>query len=195
MKLNIVYSTRYGQTRKIAECIKIETEKRRGDFAELFEISADGDCEKLSVDCDLIVIGAPIYLNRFPKGLIDWARSNRASLQKTGLALFMVSLNVAGQTLTSRKKDRKLLEKFVCEVGVVPTHIASFPGALKYREYNWLLRNLMRWISYQNKGPTATDRDHELTNWDEVRQFARDIQDRNPESGFCTHVQIPQLRI
>jgi len=76
------------------------------------------------------------------------------------------------------------VRKFLEESAWTPQWIASFPGALYYREYNPLVRWLLRRISVRAGGPTDTSQDHEFTRWDEVARFARDFAENARESSF-----------
>jgi menaquinone-dependent protoporphyrinogen oxidase len=47
-----------------------------------------------------------------------------------------------------------------------------FAGKLAYTQYGVLTRWLMRRIAAREGGPTDTSRDHDLTDWVAVRDFA-----------------------
>jgi menaquinone-dependent protoporphyrinogen oxidase len=48
-------------------------------------------------------------------------------------------------------------------------------GRLAYREYGFITRWMMRRIAAAEGGPTDTSRNHDLTNWTEVRLLATDV--------------------
>jgi menaquinone-dependent protoporphyrinogen oxidase len=52
-----------------------------------------------------------------------------------------------------------------------------FGGALCYRQYGFLKRLMMKRIVRDKPGNLSTDtsRDHEYTDWDEVKRFAEDF--------------------
>ena len=57
-------------------------------------------------------------------------------------------------------------------------------GRLAYREYNFLVRFLIKRIAKKEGGPTDTSRDHELTDWDEVDRLGR-------EMASAIHARVP----
>jgi hypothetical protein len=76
------------------------------------------------------------------------------------------------------------VSKFLEEVSWTPDWIASFPGALNYREYNPLVRWVMKRISQKEGGPTDASRDYELTRWEEVSRFAQDFDEGAAQSPY-----------
>ena len=53
--------------------------------------------------------------------------------------------------------------------------VACFPGKLAYTHYGLLKRWIMRRIAEREGGPTDTGRDHDLTDWAAVREFALNV--------------------
>lgn len=80
------------------------------------------------------------------------------------------------------------IEHLMNETGWSPGRVGLFAGALKYTQYDWLKRQLMRMIAKQNGGDTDTSRDVEYTDWDEVRRwteaFCAGLPARAPERAL-----------
>lgn len=168
----IVTSTQYGQTTKIAERIR-DVLRSHGFDPHLFSMQENGDLTSAPVDrFDAVIIGAPVYAGGFPKVLRTWTFRNASALNHIPCAFFSVSLNAADTRERARKEDLRLIDKFITETGLRPRLTASLIGALHYREYGFLKRWLMKKISASAGGPTDTSRDHELTDWEAVRQFS-----------------------
>lgn len=53
--------------------------------------------------------------------------------------------------------------------------MAAFGGALRYSEYGFLTRLVMKRIAADATGDTDASRDYEYTDWDEVESFAADF--------------------
>ena len=72
------------------------------------------------------------------------------------------------------------VENFEQETGWTPAQIGLFGGALLYRKYGFLKRLMMKKIVSSKPGNLSTDtsRDHEYTDWDQVRRFAEDFLQR-----------------
>ncbi len=52
-------------------------------------------------------------------------------------------------------------------------YIEMIAGALKYTQYNWFIRWVMKGIARKEGGSTDTSRDHEYTDWRQVAAYAR----------------------
>ena len=103
-------------------------------------------------------------------------RRNRlqlVALPSTGF--FSTCLAATPTSRESYLESLRPVRKFLDDVSWTPDWIASFPGALNYREYNPLLRWIMEGIARKEGGPTDTSKDYELTRWQEVVRFAQDF--------------------
>lgn len=168
----IVTSTQYGQTTKIAERIR-EILHSHGLDAHLFSMQENGDLTSAPVDrFDAVIIGAPVYAGGFPQVIRRWTFQNAGELNGIPCAFFSVSLNAADSREQARKEDLRLIDKFITDTGLRPKLTAPLIGALHYRKYGFLKRWLLKRISASAGGPTDTSRDHELTDWEAVKQFA-----------------------
>ena len=69
-----------------------------------------------------------------------------------------------------------MVEKFVDETGWRPDMVGIFGGALRYTQYGFVKRHLMKKIS-KDKGSADLDtsRDYEYTDWNDVRHFAEEF--------------------
>ena len=59
-------------------------------------------------------------------------------------------------------------------------------GALRYPQYDFLKRLLMKHIAYREGGPTDVTKDHEFTNWNALAAFVEGFVadcDRPTEAG------------
>jgi menaquinone-dependent protoporphyrinogen oxidase len=53
--------------------------------------------------------------------------------------------------------------------------VATLGGALRYTQYGFLKRFLMKQISRRHNGPTDTSRDYEFTDWQRVDRFVERV--------------------
>lgn len=166
-RVAIVYSTKYGQTKKIADYIENKLQAR--GLSTYLINSAEGAA--IPAEVDGAIYGGPVYGGKFPKPLVNWVKYNRDRLDQLPAAFFMVSLNAADKRPEARATERKLMEQFIEQSNFAPALTGSFAGALKYREYIWPLRLVMRWISGRSGGSTDTSQNHEYTVWSEVDSF------------------------
>ncbi len=171
-RLLIIYSSRYGQTCKIANRLAQDAHAI-GIFAEAVDIS-----KALPLpleDYTGVLIGTPIYMGRSDPSLVKWVRKNKTFLNSVTTGLYTVSLNAANLGLRAQTTNEMLIQDFTNKTGLVPAVSKSIAGALHYPAYNPIIRFLMRWISKSEGGPIDTKQEHELTNWNDVESLLQNF--------------------
>ena len=121
------------------------------------------------------LVGASLHMGRHQKSAARFVHAHAADLNAVPSAFFSVSLSAASKNPDEVVAARKIAQAFPAEHGWTPFRVVSFAGRLAYREYNVLVRFLIKRIAKKEGGPTDTSRDHELTNWDEVDQLGREM--------------------
>jgi len=184
MKIGIYFASKHGQTRKIADFLvqefgSVGHEVRRMDLSEGSR-GADNIQE-----FDAVLVGAPVYQGSYPAAVRRFVEGQRRELNSARRSgFFSTCLSATPGTPDAYRESLGPVRKFLEQKAWTPQWIASFPGALYYREYNPLVRWLLRRISVRAGGPTDTSQDHEFTRWDEVARFARDFAENARESSF-----------
>ena len=51
-----------------------------------------------------------------------------------------------------------------------------FAGKVDYPNYNFINRNVIRFIMMVTKGPTDINNSYEFRNWENVRKFAKEVE-------------------
>lgn len=166
----IVYNSRNGQTQKIARYISSRLVSA-GFGVQLQSVDSNSTLITPDPSIDAVIVGAPVYVGKFPKPIVKWVKNHLGFLSQKRTAFFTVSLNAADQRPEARKADRELLEKFTFDSGWRADYTASVAGALTYSHYGFFLKRLMRRISAKAKGPTDMSQDYELTDWSQVDSF------------------------
>lgn len=169
-KLLMVYGTSYGQTAKIADKLREELE-RAGVDVSLFkgdEFPRDVDPETF----DAIVVGASVVLGGYQRYVRKWVGTHVELLNRLPSAFFSVCGAAGSENPEEREAGRKIMEKYLTEVGWQPNERAVFAGSIAYTKYNPLVRWVMKRISAKEGGSTDTSRDHEYTDWAQVDAFA-----------------------
>lgn len=167
----IVYASRNGQTKKIAERIA-GTLDAGGHDTRLF------DAERATGDVDprrfaRVFVCAPIYAGGYPASIRRFVREQRQALQGVPAAFCSVGLAVASRTTDGRAETMPLVERFLTKTGWRPAAVELIAGGLPYTRYGFITRFLMRRIARKAGGDTDTSRDFEYTDWDAVERFAR----------------------
>lgn len=182
--IGIYFASKHGQTCKIAHFL--------GDWftehgSDVHVIDLNQGIEGLAEVCNFeaVLVGAPMYRGRYPRAVRKFVKSNRSELMSVGsTGFFSTCLTETPGTRQAHLESLGPVREFLDDVSWTPEWIASFPGALNYREYNPLLRRVMKRISQKGGGPTDTSRDFELTRWNDVERFAHDFQEGALHSSF-----------
>ncbi len=169
----IIYATRQGQTRKIAERIA-QRLRSDGHSVELGDTDDHAPTRELR-EFDAVFVGAPIHGGGYPRSLVRFVRAHEAELEALPSAFFSVGLAVASRTTDGRAETLPLVERFVRQTGWQPARVELIAGALTYSKYNFVIRYVMRHIAKQAGGDTDTTKDYEYTDWAAVERFATEF--------------------
>lgn len=165
-----LYSTREGQTLRICERMAQEA-RQAGQSTQILPLS-DKTAPAALAQADVTVVGASVHCGHLPAELYRFASAYRNLLEKRDSAFFCINL-------TARKPGKDTPEgsvymrRFLKKSPWRPQRLAVFAGALRYTQYNWLERALIRFIMRLTGGPTDTTRDVEFTDWERVLATAR----------------------
>lgn len=169
MKILIVYGTHFGQTAAIAKTIA-------GRLSALgHDVSLSNAKEArlgLSLEAmDAVIVGSSIELGKHRPEVVDFVRAHRGQLEAKVSAFFSVCNAEASTSVDGKKMAAGYRARFEVDTGWVAPLQATFAGALKYRDYNLILRWVMRAIASRAGTPTDTSKNHELTDWSAVDAF------------------------
>ena len=165
-KVLVVYGTAYGQTQRIARRI-VDQLADQGHTVSMYK--GDNLPAYLPLeDYDAFMVAASVIRGQHQRYIRDFARRNAMRLNVAPSAFVSVSGAAAG----SPDQARECVEEFFRQTGWHPAIWATFAGAMAYTQYGPVLRWIMKLISRRQGGPTDTSRDHEMTDWAAVDQFA-----------------------
>jgi menaquinone-dependent protoporphyrinogen oxidase len=165
-----VYSTRYGQTARIAERMA-RVLRDRGHVVTVF--NGDELPPGFTLDAfDAVIIGASVIGGKHQRCITQFVKDHAAQLKRLPGAFFSVSGAAAASAPAEQARAGAALEAFLTDVGWQPEQRATVAGAIAYRKYNPLLRFVMKLISRSGGLSTDTSRDHEYTDWAQVDAFA-----------------------
>jgi len=170
MKILILYGSLEGQTKKISERIANIIHSKDHQVTLL---SGDRLPPEFSVDnYDAAIIGGSIHMGRYPGYIINFITKYRDWLNKVPSAFFTVCMAVHSQNAKSREEAVRYGDNLVTQTGWQPDLTETFPGSVKYTQYNFITRFIMKSISRREGGSTDTSRDHEYTDWVAVEHFS-----------------------
>ncbi len=164
----IVWSSREGQTRRIVQSIE---DRIREAGLQLETVNADDPPRGwIFSKADAVLVAASIHIGRYTAGLRELLKKDSGRLSALPSAFLSVCLSAADPAKHSEAEG--YLEQLVADTGWKPTITASIAGALRYPEYSFPKRWMMKKIAAQGGLPTDTSQVHEFTDWEEVRAFA-----------------------
>ncbi|MFP2769748.1 menaquinone-dependent protoporphyrinogen IX dehydrogenase [Oceanisphaera sp. KMM 10153] len=168
-KLLVLYSSRNGQTRKIIEAMQDEFSGYDVEVSDLH-----GSTRKNLSKYDKVLIGASVRYGHFHRDLYNFIHIHSEQLAAADASFFCVCLT-ARKPEKADPKNNAYIKKFLAKSPWRPRAIGVFAGALKYSEYNWWQTRIIQLIMKITGGSTDTSRDLEFTDWDKVRDFARQL--------------------
>ncbi|MGY4676757.1 menaquinone-dependent protoporphyrinogen IX dehydrogenase [Pasteurella sp. P03HT] len=163
MKTLILYSSCDGQTKKIAEFIALHLSG---------EVVIEALTEKSKIDsADNVIIGASIRYGHFNKVLNHFIKKHTTLLSQKKTAFFAVNLT-ARKAGKDTPETNVYVRKFFLRTDWQPNFKAVFAGALRYPQYHFFDRIMIKLIMSMTGGETDTTKEIEYTNWDKVKLFA-----------------------
>ncbi|HEY1438459.1 MAG TPA: flavodoxin domain-containing protein [Casimicrobiaceae bacterium] len=181
--LAVLYATREGQTRRIAEHVAARLRMRE------FVVDVLHVGRGLSPDFDLArhagaVVAVSVHFGKHEKAMVEFVKTHRTELERIPSAFLSVSLSEAGAEDANATAERRkrasanvnvVIGKFLRETAWSPTHVHPVAGALLYRQYGAIVRLVMRFIAKLTRATTDTSRDHEYTDWQALDRFADEL--------------------
>ena len=174
----VVYGTTEGQTRKIAEFIA-DALKARGVQVDVVDSATERAAQVQPIHAAAIVCGS-LHQHRYQASLLHFVRDNKAWLAGIPTALVAVSLTAVLDDDASRDELREAAEAFCRDAGWTPAVTRHVAGALRYTQYDYFKRLIMKLIARQQGGDTDTSRDHEYTDWNALTRFVEEFLAANP---------------
>ncbi len=168
-KLGILYATREGHTRRIAERTA-NTVRAHGWLADLFDVAELNEAWAVN-GYAAVILAASIHRGSHEREMIQFVKRHRTELERVASALLSVSLTQANAQDRSRQPEvrlqaqkdvQRMLDEFYASTGFRPQRVTAVAGALLYSRYNPLIRYIMKPISKRAGGPTDTARDHDF---------------------------------
>jgi menaquinone-dependent protoporphyrinogen oxidase len=173
----VFYATSEGQTRRIAQTLASEL-RAHGVESEAIDIQSPAAETVEWKRARVVIIGASIHAGRHQRQAAAFVRRHLQALNERPAVFMSVSLAIASALPNEVDAARRIAQAFPAELGWRPVRTVCLAGRLAYTQYGWLTRFVMRRIAAKAGGPTDTRRDHELTNWAEVRELAKAIADQ-----------------
>ncbi len=178
----VAYATREGQTHEIADHVAARL-RARGAEVDVVDVKSPPTAPDRAGYAH-VVLAASLHLGKHEREMLAFIAANKAWLDATPTSLLSVSMSEAGAEDPARTPEqrakaaadvKRTIDELLAETKLHPGRVKPVAGALKYREYGWLIRFVMKRISKAEGGPTDTSRDYEMTDWGSLDRFADEI--------------------
>jgi menaquinone-dependent protoporphyrinogen oxidase len=167
----VLYGTGEGQTAKVADRIR-GVLAERGHEATAVD-AADAPASLAPADFDAVVVGASVHAGKHQRSVRRFLQTHSEALATRPTAFFQVSLSSA--TDEGRAQAAGYVAELLADTGWHPDRVGFFGGALRYSEYGFLKRLVMKQIAKRTMADVDTSSDTEFTDWDDVDAFAADV--------------------
>ncbi|MFC4359734.1 flavodoxin domain-containing protein [Halobium salinum] len=166
----VAYATTEGQTEKVAR--RVETTLReRGHDVTL--VTLGGGTPPDPADFDGVVVAGSIHAGRHQPVVETFVRDHVDALNARPTGFLSVSLSAAEEATQAEAEG--YVDAFLEETGWKPRVTLPVAGALRYTEYGFLKRTLVKHVVGKRSGDTDTSRNYEYTDWGAVEAFAADL--------------------
>jgi menaquinone-dependent protoporphyrinogen oxidase len=168
----VLYATREGQTRSIAEYLAaiIRTRGFQASLADAAHLPLEFNLE----DYSLAVLAASVHMQRHENEIVDFVKRHRAALESMPSAFLSVSLSEAAVEDDEASREnrakaaadvRSMIDEFLAETGWQPSKIKAVAGALMFTKYNFLVRLVMKRVAKEAGASADISHDHVFTDW------------------------------
>lgn len=165
----IVYGSRHGQTAKVANYMG--NLLASSGLATTVASVHDMPRHLAPAAFDVIIVGSPVYFSRHLRAVRRFVLTYRDALRGARSAFFSVSGSAGGRSEAEHAEAHRYLSQFLEQTEWQPALAETFGGSMAYTSYNPLVRWVIKRISKRRGGPVDTSRDHEVTDWTQVRHF------------------------
>jgi menaquinone-dependent protoporphyrinogen oxidase len=176
--VGVLYATREGHTRRIAEHVAADL-RVRGLHPEVENVLERGAAINLR-GYSGVILAASVHAGEHESEMVKFVKAHRGELEAMPAAFLSITLSEAGAERADAtpleharfvEEVEQMIGKFFEETGWHAQRVKPVAGALLYTRYNVLLRFLMKRIARKSGGSTDTSRDHVYTDWQALDQF------------------------
>jgi menaquinone-dependent protoporphyrinogen oxidase len=173
-ELPVFFATTEGQTRWIAEQFAAHA-RSLGMDSHAIAIDSDQAARFSWAGARAVVVAASVHAGRHQGEAEAFVRRNLPELNARPSMFVSVSLAINSKRPGEPDAARAIARVFPDHLGWKVDRVVCVAGRLAYTRYGPIKRFMMRHIAEKEGGPVDTSRDHELTDWAQVRAAASDI--------------------
>jgi menaquinone-dependent protoporphyrinogen oxidase len=172
MRILICYGTTDGQTRRIAE-FTAGIVRQRGYDVVLQDACTAGDLEPTQYKA--AILAGSVHMGRYQAPLVHWIKQWHDALNAMPTIFVSVSLAAASRDPHDRSEIDECAQKMLHDTGWTPASTAHVAGAIRFTEYDFFKRWLMRMMARQMGKPADPSHDQEYTDWAVVTRLTEEF--------------------
>lgn len=181
MRVLVLYASKHGHTRRIADFVAAKLTEH-GCASDVCDVEAPGP--PLLEEYGAAILASPLHIGRHSKRIVAFARAHRERLESMPAVFMSISLTQATVENTAADPELRtqaehdlsvVLGDFVEASGWHPRQTVRVAGRLAYTRYGWLVKWVMKRIAKRAGGSLDTSRDHVYTDWAALERFAADF--------------------
>jgi menaquinone-dependent protoporphyrinogen oxidase len=156
MKTLILYSSKYGCTKKCGELLKA------GLMGDVDLVSINEGIPRLS-NYDQVILGSSVYIGKINKKLKQFCEIHLEELTSKRIGLYTCSLQL----------DQDVLSNFPQDLQEVAVASDNFGGEIRFKKLNWFERMITKMVSKSNKNFPELDENHNIAtvSTDKINKF------------------------
>lgn len=166
-RILIAYGTTEGHTRSICEQVR-DWLVESGHEVTLVDTKVKPLTPSFEgVEC--AIIAGSLHQEKHQPSLLRFVKKHRESLNKVPSLMLSVSLTAVLRDDKHLADAKVCVDRFTVDAKWIPKSVHLVAGALKYTEYDWMKRMLMKMISKRHEIEIDTHKDHIYTDWDDLK--------------------------
>jgi menaquinone-dependent protoporphyrinogen oxidase len=162
MRVLICYATTDGQTQKVAECIA-EAVRKNGHQADIFDANMAERVDPLQFQA--AILAGSVHMGRYQPALVHRIRRWRDALSVIPTAFVSVSLSAASKDPHIHAEIDECAQHMLKEAGFQPAETIHVAGAMRFSQYDFFRRWMMRLAAKQMDRDLDPTEDQEFTDW------------------------------
>lgn len=173
----VFYATTDGQTRRIAEVLAGHL-REAGLDSKAIDITSDRAASFSWARTRAAILAASVHGGSHQREAESFVRAHLLEFNERPTVFVSVSLAICSAVPRDVEAARATADRFPVQLGWRADRVVCVAGRLAYTQYGLLKRFLMSRIAARSGGSTDTSRDHELTDWSQVRAIATELAGR-----------------
>ena len=173
-ELPVFFATTDGQTRRIAEVLAAHA-RFLGVDSHAIDVTSAQAAGISWAGVGAVVLAASVHVGRHQPEAEAFVRRHLVELNARPSTFLSVSLSICSKLPDEVDSARRMASAFPEHLGWKAGRVVCVAGRLAYTQYGLLKRFVMRRIAVKAGGPADTSRDHEMTDWDQLRDVAAEL--------------------